>query len=307
MSSILTNHAALTALRSLNNSEMKLYTTQERISSGLRVGSATDNAAYWSIATTMRSDNMALSTVKDALSLGAATIDVASAALDSAQSVVSELKSRLVAAREPGVDRSKVQDEITALQNQLQSIADSAVFSGQNWLSVDSGSAGYNSTRSIVGSYSRDTAGAISISTIDIDISATELYDVDDQSGIVDQDRTVGATTISISSINIAALSDSAADLTILEDYISIVDAGLDDLITGASDLGAAKMRVTLQQSFVDSLTDAISKGIGALVDADMNEESTRLQSLQVQQQLGVQALSIANQNGQMILQLFRN
>lgn len=306
MSSILTNQSALTALQNLGQTNRDLNTTQSRISTGMKVQSAADNAAYWSIATTMKSDNMALGTVKDALNLGAATVDVASAALEATKDVVNEIKAKLVAAREPGIDRTKVQDEITALQDQLQSISDSAVFSGQNWLSVDSSAADYNATKSIVASFSRDVAGAISISTIDIDISSTETYDANDQSGIIDQDRTVGGSTIAIADIDISALTDAAADLTTLEEYISIVDDGLADIISAASDLGAAQSRISLQKSFVSNLSDAIDKGIGALVDADMNEESTRLQALQVQQQLGVQSLSIANQNSQMILQLFR-
>jgi len=306
MSSLLTNQSAITALQNLNQTNRELQTTQTRISTGLRVQDASDNAAYWAIATTMKSDNMALSTVKDALSLGAATIDVASAALNATVDVVNEIKAKLVAAREPGIDRAKVQDEISALQNQLQSIANSSVFSGQNWLSVDSGDASYNATKSIVASFTRDPSGAISIETIDIDISATELYDADDQSGIIDRDRTVGGSTIAIADIDIAALTDAAADLTTLEEYIAIVDEGLGDIISAASSLGAAKTRVNLQQSFIDNLSSTITKGVGALVDADMNHESTRLQALQVQQQLGVQSLSIANQNSQLILQLFR-
>lgn len=192
MSSLLTNQSAMTALQTLTQTNKDIQTTQSRIATGLRVQSAADDEDYWSISTTMKSDNMALSTVKDALSLGKATIDVATAALNSTKDVVNQIKSKLVAAREPGIDRAKVQQEITALQSQMKSIADSAVFSGQNWLSVDSGDAGYNATRSIVASFTRDTAGAISISMIDVDISQTELYDADDQSGILDKDRTIG-------------------------------------------------------------------------------------------------------------------
>lgn len=306
MASLLTNQSALTALQNLTATNKALEMTQSRISSGLRVQNASDNAAYWSISTTMKSDNEALATVKDALALGGAKIDVASAALTSVKDVVSSIKAKLVAAQEPGVDRAKVQKELAAMQEQLKSISDSAVFSGQNWLSVDSGDAGYNATKSVVASFTRDTAGAITISKINIDISGTELFDADDQSGILDKDRTSGASTIAIMDIDISALTDSAADMTTLAEYTSIVDAGLDDIINAASDLGAAKNRVTLQQGFVAKLSDAITVGVGALIDADMNEESTRLQALQTQQSLGIQSLSIANQSAQSILQLFR-
>ena len=127
MPSINTNISAMTALQSLNKTNAALDTTQKRISTGYRVGSAEDNAAYWSIATTMRSDNSALSTVKDALGLGAATIDVAYTAMNTAIDVTKEIKNKLVAARQPGVDRTKIQAEITELQNQLTVIGNSAV------------------------------------------------------------------------------------------------------------------------------------------------------------------------------------
>jgi flagellin len=305
MTSLLTNASAITALQNLSATNKSMQTTQDRISTGMRVSSAADNAAYWSIATQMRSDNSAISTVKDALGMGAATVDVASAAMKATGDVVSEIKAKLVAAREPGIDREKVQAEITQLQDQMKSIADSAVFSGQNWLSVDSSDSGYNATKSVVSSFSR-SGGSISIGTIDIDVGASKLYDAADQSGIIDKDRTVGGTTIAVADIDISALTDSAADLTTLDEYINIVDEALTDVTSAASDLGAAQNRISMQNDFVTKLMDAVTKGVGQLVDADMNQESTKLQALQVQQQLGVQSLSIANQNSQQILSLFR-
>ncbi len=307
MASIMTNVSAMTALQSLNATNKRLDITQTRISTGFRVASAEDNAAYWSIATTMRSDNGALSTVKDALGLGAATIDVAYTGMNSAIDVAKEIKNKLVAARQPGIDRSKVQSEIAELQNQLQSIADSSVFSGENWLSVDSSAATYNSTKTIVASFSR-SGGNVSIGTISIDLTTTELMDSNDQSGILDSEDTTanGGVTYSILSLDISALTDTDNDLQDLEQMISWVDDGISSMTTAASNLGAVKQRTKLQSDFVSGLMDAISRGIGTLVDADMNEESTRLQALQVQQQLGVQALSIANQNSQQILSLFR-
>jgi len=101
-------------------------------------------------------------------------------------------------------------------------------------------------------------------------------------------------------------LTDAAADLTTLEETIAIVDEALVDITDSATLLGSVKKRVDLQQDFVNALTDAIDRGVGQLVDADMNKESTRLKALQVQQQLGIQALSIANSNSQNILSLFR-
>ncbi len=313
MVSILTNVSAMTALQSLNKTNMSMEATQKRISTGYRVGSAEDNAAYWSIATTMRSDNSALSTVKDALGLGAATIDVAYTAINSAIEVTKAIKNKLVAARQPGVDRTKIQSEVTELQNQLKSISDSAVFSGENWLSTDSSSPNYNPTKTIVSSFSR-TNGAITIGTISIDVSKIQFYDTGagaTQVGIVDglRDATgaISATgTFNVATLNVSALTDSAVDIATLQEYIVGTDKSISEMTNSASILGATKQRVTLQQNFVTALMDAVDRGISTLIDADMTEESTKLQALQVQQQLGIQSLSIANQSSQNILALFK-
>ncbi|HKZ95578.1 MAG TPA: flagellin [Hyphomicrobiaceae bacterium] len=307
MSSINTNVAAMTALMTLNRTNDDMLRTQNRVATGLRVSTAADNAAYWSIATTMRSDNMALSTVQDALGLGAATADIAIAGLNTAIDIASKIKSKLVAARAPGIDRVKIQSEISELQNSLQNTVDAASFSGQNWLSVDSTG---NTTKSVVASLSRDSTGVLAIATIDIDIGATGSMLVDSSGGglgILDSTRTVtSGGTYTILNLDISALTDAAADLTDLEDYINGVDTAIGSMTDAGTVLGAAKSRIDVQKDFVSKLMDAIDTGIGQLVDADMNAESTRLQALQVRQQLGVQALSIANQSAQMILRLFQ-
>jgi flagellin len=307
MTSIMTNQSAMTALQSLTNTNKNLSQTQNRISTGYRVSNAEDNAAYWSIATTMRSDRAALSTVKDALGLGAATLDVAYTGMKTAIDVTKEIKNKLVAARQPGIDREKVQSEIVELQNQLQSVADSSVFSGENWLSVDSSAAGYNATKTMIASFSR-SGGDVSVGTISVDVDGTKLFDANDQSGLLDTEDTTanGGVDFSVSSLSISAITDSDDDLEDLEQMIGFVDEAISGMTTAASNLGAIKQRTKLQSEFVSALMTAIDRGVGALVDADMNEESTRLQALQVQQQLGIQALSIANQNSQSILSLFR-
>ena len=308
MSSIRTNAAAMTALQSLTQTNKALEKTQNHISTGYRVGTAADNAAYWSIATTMRSDNKALSAVKDALGLGAATVDVAYTALEKSIEVVGEIKAKLVAAREPGVDRAAIQAEIDELQNQLKSIAESATFSEENWLSVDSSATGYNGTKTVVASFTRTSTG-VKIQTISINIDNIKLYDASATAeGILDDEDTTtnGGVTYSVATLDISSLTDSTADLQDLEQIIGWVDSKLDSMTTAASNLGAAKQRIDLQKDFVSSLMDSITRGVSQLVDADMNAESTRLQALQVQQQLGVQALSIANSTSQTILSLFR-
>ncbi|MFA5950126.1 MAG: flagellin [Hyphomicrobium sp.] len=307
MSSLNTNVAALTALQTLNKSSKELLVTQNRISTGLRVASAADNAAYFSIATTLRSDNAAISTVADALGLGSATVEVAEAGIKNAIETVSQIKAKLVAARAPGLDRAKIQTEISALQSSLRSTADSAVFSGQNFLAGDSTGP---TTKTIVSSFSRDSTGAISIGTISIDVgpTGTLLFDTGGAgAGILDSDRTVtSGATYSVATLDISAITDDSADLVDLEDLVKGVDAALSAITDAATILGAAKSRISLQSDFVSKLRDTIDTGIGQLVDADLNEESTRLQALQVRQQLGVQALGIANQSAQQILSLFQ-
>ena len=311
MSSINTNVAAMTALQTLTQTNKQLTATQSRISTGYRVADASDNAAYWSIATTMRSDNAALSTVQDALGLGAATVDVAYTGVNSAIKVVDQIKAKLVAARQPGVDRAKIQSEIVELQSQLHGTADSASFSGENWLAVHSGGPAFNATKTIVSSFSR-SGGAVMIGTITVDLGNIKLFDENDQSGILDTQFTTtnGGVTYSVAGaldgLDISTLTDSANDTADLEEIIGVVDGALSAMTNAATSLGAVKARINIQQDFVKSLMDAVKRGIGQLVDADMNEESTMLAALQVKQQLGVQALGIANTSSQSILQLFR-
>jgi flagellin len=316
MSSLNTNIAAMTALQTLSTTNKDLLVTQNRISTGLRVKDASDNAAYWSIATTMRSDRSAVSTVEDALGLGSATIEVAVTALNSAIETVGKIKTKLIAARAPGLDRHKIQTEINELQAELRNTAGSAVFSGENWLQGDSAGP---LTKTIVASFSRDSTGAITIGTIELNIgpSGTMLFDTGSgtASGILDttQNFTLAGGTQSFSiaglstGINISAITDDPTDLDGLVAMATAVDEAMETMTDAATLLGAAKSRTSLQKDFVSKLMDSIDVGIGQLVDADMNEESTRLQALQVRQQLGVQALGIANQSAQMILRLFQN
>ncbi len=309
MSSLNTNIAAMTALQTLNQTNKEMLVTQNRVSTGLRVKDASDNAAYWSIATTMRSDNMSVSTVQDALGLGAATADVAVTAMNNAIEAVSKIKAKLVAARAPGLDREKIQSEISALQTELRSTAESAVFSGENWLNVDSTGP---ITKTIVASFSRDSTGAITIGSIEVDVgpTGTMLFDTSgNNQGVLDYERTTSGTSItySVATLDISAITDDPLELADLEEMIQGVDDALALMTDAATVLGAAKSRISMQKDFVSKLIQSIDTGIGQLVDADMNEESTRLQALQVRQQLGVQALGIANQSAQQILRLFQS
>lgn len=320
MTSMMTNAAAMAALQTLRDINSKMDTTQQRISSGYRVETASDNAAYWSIATTMRSDNKALSTVQDALGLGAAKTDTAYTGLESAIEVVTEIKAKLVAAREPGVDKNKINEELEELKNQLQSIAESASFSGENWLYNDTGVS--PTTVEMVGSFNRASDGTVSVETLEFDTSTSMLIDLSNaQDGALTADIAVtapsGTTTttatyflLDVGSATGASGTEITLDTTTSDDaidgMISAVDAILSGLTDSAATLGSINMRIDMQDDFVSTLMDVIDKGVGRLVDADMNEESTKLKALQTQQQLGIQALSIANSNAENILQLFK-
>jgi flagellin len=320
MSSIMTNSAALSALSTLRSIDSSLNKTQDAISSGYRVGTAKDNAAYWSIATTMRSDNKALSTVQDALGLASAKTDTAYAGLDSAINIVTQIKAKLVAAREPGVDRDKINKELDQLKSQLVSTSQSASFSSENWLYNDSTAAA--GTKEMVGSFTRSASGSVSVQTIDFDTSKSVLVDTKNASkGLltigVQVTQPSGTTTSTATYFLVNASSTTGATGTevkissvttddALEGMIMAVDATLKTMTDSAATLGAVSSRIDTQNNFIKSLTDVIDKGVGRLVDADMNEESTKLKALQTQQQLGIQALSIANSNSQNILSLFR-
>ena len=313
MSSLLTNSTAMTALQTLRSVSSQLSTTQNRISTGQRVSTASDNAAYWSIATSMRSDNAALAAVSDSLGLSAATVDTEYTALTTAigdkDSGLTKLQALLVEAKTAGVDRTKIQADITQIQQQLKSTAGAATFNGINWLSIDTSSSSTATPTSfnLVSSYSR-VGGTPTIGSITVTTANYALYTTGGatKTGILDTVTGTGSTAASVDTIAIGALTDSAADQTTLDGYIKQVTTAINSVASAAANLGAVKNRLSTNTEFVQSLMDSVDRGIGQLVDADMNKESTRLAALQVQQQLGVQALSIANNSSQSILSLFR-
>ncbi|WLS04308.1 flagellin N-terminal helical domain-containing protein [Shinella oryzae] len=293
MSSILTNTSAMSALQTLRTINNDMETTQGRISSGMRVGAASDNAAYWSIATTMRSDNAALSAVQDALGLGAAKVDTAYAGVEAAIDVVKEIKAKLVTATEQGVDKLKVQEEVKQLQDQLRSIGSGASFNGENWLD------GSATNATVVTGFVRGNDGTVKVTTATYDATTNALFgNYDPDTGTVED----GGILEDVLGITLDGNEDAAA----MAAHLDTVETALTEMATAGSTLGSLSKRVSLQEDFAAKLSTAIDKGIGRLVDADMNEESTRLKALQTQQQLAIQSLSIANSNSQNILSLFR-
>ena len=301
MTSINTNNAAMAALQTLRGINQGLQETQAHVSSGYRVGKASDNAAYWSIATTMRSDNKALSAVSDALGLGAAKVDTAYSAMDSAIDVVGDIKAKLVAATESGVDKAKVQEEISQLQQQLLSVAQSASFSGENWV------AGADGTKNVVASFVRDGSNAVSVVMTDYVLDSSSMGNVLFGMSVGSVETSTGILGTS----NGATGSVYAMDITNftlgeIQSALTNVESALKAMTSAGAQLGSISKRIELQESFVSALSDSIDSGVGRLVDANMEEESSKLSALQTQQQLAVQSLSIANSSSQTILTLFR-
>ncbi|EJT02707.1 flagellin [Rhizobium sp. CCGE 510] len=301
MTSINTNNAAMAALQTLRGINQGLQETQAHVSSGYRVGKASDNAAYWSIATTMRSDNKALSAVSDALGLGAAKVDTAYSAMSSAIDVVGDIKAKLVAATENGVDKAKVQEEISQLQQQLMSVAQSASFSGENWV------AGADGTKNVVASFVRDGSNAVSVVMTDyvLDDSSTGNVLFGMSGGSVETSTGILGTSNGATG-SVYAMDITNFTLGQIQSALTNVESALKAMTSAGAQLGSISKRIELQENFVNALSDSIDSGVGRLVDANMEEESSKLSALQTQQQLAVQSLSIANSSSQTILTLFR-
>jgi flagellin len=290
MTSILTNVAANSALQTLRSINDNLEEAQNRVSSGYRVSEAADNVAYWSISTTMNSDNKALMAASDALGVGAAKVDTAYSTMESAIDVVDEIKAKLVTANEDSTDKDQIQLEITKLQEQLSSIAQGASFSGENWMV-----AGDQTMGTVVDGFIR-TEDGVAVTTASYDIATNALFEsIDDGVG-------TGGLLGDVMGI---ALTADTTDVE-LDDYLTVVETALSSLTDAGAALGALTTRIDLQTDYAATLSDAIEEGVSRLVDADMEEESAKLSALQTQQQLAIQSLSIANSSAENILSLFQ-
>ncbi|MCM2476589.1 flagellin [Rhizobium sp. CG5] len=321
MVSINTNSAAIGALDVLRATVDGRNQTQSRVITGYRVSQASDDAAYWSIATTMRSDNKALSAVEDALGMAGAVVDTASNGVESAVDVMQEIKQRMVLAREPGVDRDKINTELVELKEQLKTITHASTFSGQNWLwRTDVAD---DEPKQLVGSFRRDSDGGVTVTNVEYEVAGTAgtsevnflIDDVSGDSGILTGSgfaSELGTTKNWVMfnsedgpTYDEMVLNDTVTD-TEIEEMISVVDAMAQRTIDVGTTLGALSMRVELQNGFVMDLQDSIHYGVGKMVDADMDLESTRLRAIETKEQLGVQALAIANASTEPLISLLR-
>lgn len=280
MSSILTNNGAMVALQTLKSVNKDLAMTQSEISTGKSIATAKDGSAIWAISKVMESDVAGFKAISDSLAVGESTVAVAAAGAEQIVTVLEDMKTLAVSANSETADFAKIEAEMAEKQAQIQSIIGASQFNGVNLLATDAdGSGGTQLT--VLSSLDRVGSAAPTASTIGV-------TSVDFEANL-----DVGSRTA------VADVTSAAAALGEIETYLQTA-------INGAADLGASAKRIDDQGTFVSKLTDAMKSGIGALVDADMEEASARLQALQTQQQLGIQALSIANQAPQNILSLFR-
>jgi flagellin len=273
MSSILTNTSAMTALQTLKGINKNLAMVQDQVSTGKKVNTAKDNAGIWAVASIMEADVKGFKAISESLSLGQATTAVARNATETVKDLLVEMKALIVTSQGENVDRAKIQDDITQLSEQINQVVQSAQFNGKNLLLTAS------TDMDVLASLDRDGVGGVTTSNI-----------------------TVGAQDVEAIYTAVSAYDVTADPAAALADVETQIQAAID----AAAAFGSAEKRLEIQSTFVGKLMDSMNSGIGALVDADMEAASARLQSLAVQQQLGLQSLSIANSNPQNLLSLFR-
>ncbi len=278
MSSILTNNSAMVALETLRNINRNLESVQGEISTGKKIANAKDNAGIWAVATVMSSDVSSFNAITDSLNLGSSTVGVARAASEKIVETLQEIKTLIVTAQGENVDRAKMQTDIDAKVTAIEGYVAAAQFNGLNLIDGTSTDA-----VNVLASLNRDSAGDVTAANIEV-----ERVDLSTTGDLAD-----------LLTIDVTTTPGATAGLVAIEDLLQTA-------IDAAAAFGSAQKSISGQSEFVKTLVDAMNSGIGSLVDADMEAASARLQALQVQQQLGVQALSIANQTPQALLSLFR-
>jgi flagellin len=278
MSSILTNTSAMNALSTLRGVNDRLGETQNRISTGLKVNSAKDNASYFSISTTMDSESGMNKAINSGLTLAKNSVSTGRLGAETMVDLAQQFVDRLAFAQTEGVDQDAIQKELSSLAAQMKTSIAQSSFNGENLLT-----AAGSGPKEIVSGVSR-SGGSLSTTVIKYD--ATNL-------------EAVQASFEAFSIDNTTSSADLQTALQTAEGFLSTVTGA-------ATDLGIAEKSIETQQNFLSELTNRLDSGVGSMIDSDMEEEAARLQSLQVQQQLATQSLSIANQAPQNILSLFK-
>ena len=275
LNSVNTNVGAMIALQNLSQTNSELGMVQNRINTGKKVNSAKDNGAIWAIAQNQRAEMGALNAVKDSLQRGQSTVDVAMAAGESISDLLLQMKEKALAATDEtltSASRDALAEDFDSIRDQITSVIENAQFNGANLLDG-----------SLSGGY-KALASADGTSTIDVG----------------DEDMSLSGSIVTLGAADsIGTTSDASAALTAVDSSIANVSAALARMGTSSKALGT-------HLTFVGKLQDSLEAGVGNLVDADLAKESARLTALQTKQQLGVQALSIANSSTSMLLGLFR-
>lgn len=272
--SVNTNQPALIALQNLNKTNDAMQGVQTRINTGLAVSSAKDNAAVWSIAQEQRADMSALSAVKMSLDRATSVADVALAAGESVSDLLGLMREKVVAAKDTSLttkSREALNADFQGLVKNLTQVLSSASFDGANLL---------NGSLTADVSFLADSDAATAI-TLNL------------------QNLSLGGT------INTLTATDDILNVTNASDVLTRLDATMGAVNQAVGNIGTQAKQIEAHHNFVSKLTDVLETGVGNLVDADLAKESARLQALQVKQQLGAQALSIANSAPQIILKLF--
>ncbi len=272
--SVNTNYGAMVALQQLNSTNMALSDTQERINTGLKVASAKDNGAIYAIVQGMRADLQGYGVVQDSLNRVNSTVDVAIAAGSAISDLLIDMKEKALAASDQSLtttQRSAFNEDFKALRDQIATIVGNAEFNGVNLIN--------GSTAQIQAFANADGSTTMTVLDEDLSLGGTIV--------------TVGATA----SMNTASVASG---------FVTTIETSLNNLNQALARLGTSSKALTIHTEFVTKLRDSLEAGVGNLVDADMARESANLQALQTKQQLGVQALSIANQAPQIITSLFQ-
>ncbi|THD58162.1 flagellin [Phenylobacterium sp.] len=272
--SVNTNEAALIALQNLNNTTTNLNDVQNIISTGLSINSAKDNAAVWAIAQGQRADIGSLSAVQSSLNRATSIADVAQTAGETISDLLTQMKANVVAAMDPSIDtasRTAIDSAFKAQLRQITETISNANFDGANMLD--------GSIPQIKFIANDDATGFITLSSQNLSLGG----------GIITVPSTASLTTVTLATAVLSELNSSIS--------------GTNEAL---GNLGSQSKEISAHNTFVQQLSDQLTAGVGNLVDADLAKESAKLQALQVQQQLGTQALSIANQAPQIILSLFK-
>jgi flagellin len=274
LNSINTNASALLALSNLSVTQTALNQTQNIISTGKKINSAKDNGAVWSIAQTMQGKSTALDAVKDSLNRAQSTIDVAMSAGQQVSDLLTQMKAKALAASDTSLDstsRTALNEDFKSLRDQISKVVSNADFNGVNMVK----------------------SGGTTVYALANDTGSSKLT-------VAAEDLSLGGSIVSLSA---TASFNSAATASA---YIATLDTNLTAVNTALTKLGTGSNALASHLKFVGSLQNSLQTGISNLVDADMASESATLQALQTKQQLGIQALSIANQSTSALLSLFR-